>query len=62
MDPVKQRDYIHEMMRIDFDRGGLIIPSFNNNLDAFHSRVKGFDPDTTGIPLSWFRFDRVWSD
>ena len=58
--PDKLRDIVHEMMKIDFDRGGLIIPSFNNNLDAYSSHVKGFTPNFTGIPLSRFGFDQVW--
>jgi peptide/nickel transport system substrate-binding protein len=62
LDPVKERDIVHEMMRIDFDTGGLIIPSFNNNLDAFSDRVKGFEPNFTGIPLSRFGFAQVWFD
>jgi peptide/nickel transport system substrate-binding protein len=60
INPAIQREIIHEMMRIDFDEGGLIIPSFNNNIDAYSSRVKGFVPNATGIPLSWFGFDQVW--
>ena len=60
VDPTKQREIIHEMMKIDFDRGGLIIPSFNNNIDAYYDRVKGFVQNATGIPLSWFGFENVW--
>jgi peptide/nickel transport system substrate-binding protein len=60
LDPVKLRDIVHEMMAIDFNTGGLIIPSFNNNLDAYSSRVKGFTTNFTGIPLSRFGFDQVW--
>jgi peptide/nickel transport system substrate-binding protein len=60
LDPGKLRDIVHTMMKIDFDTGGLIIPSFNNNLDAYSSRVKGFTTNFTGIPLSRFGFDQVW--
>jgi peptide/nickel transport system substrate-binding protein len=60
LDPVKTRDILHDMMKIDFDTGGLIIPSFNDNLDAYSDRVKGFTTNFTGIPLSRFGFDQVW--
>jgi peptide/nickel transport system substrate-binding protein len=60
--PAKLREIVHEMMKIDFDTGGLIIPSFNDNLDAYSSHVKGFVPNFTGIPLSRFGFDQVWFD
>jgi len=60
LDPVKLRDIVHEMMAIDFNTGGLIIRSFNSNLDAYSSRVKGFTTNFTGIPLSRFGFDQVW--
>jgi peptide/nickel transport system substrate-binding protein len=60
LDPVKERNIVHEMMKIDFDIGGLIIASFNNNLDAYSDRVKGFATNFTGIPLNRFGFDQVW--
>ncbi len=62
LDPAKERDIVQEMMKIDFDTGGLIIASFNNNLDAYADRVKGFAPNFTGIPLNRFGFDQVWFD
>jgi peptide/nickel transport system substrate-binding protein len=60
LDPAKERDIVHEMMKIDFDTGGLIIASFNNNLDAHSDHVKGFATNFTGIPLNRFGFDQVW--
>jgi peptide/nickel transport system substrate-binding protein len=60
LDPAKEREIVQEMMKIDFDTGGLIIASFNNNLDAYSDRVKGFETNFTGIPLNRFGFDQVW--
>lgn len=60
LDPTKEREIVHEMMKIDFESGGLIIPSFNNNLDGYSEKVMGFAPNFTGIPLNRFGFDQVW--
>jgi peptide/nickel transport system substrate-binding protein len=62
LDPAKLRDIVHEMMKIDFDTGGLIIPSFNDNLDRILESRQGLVPNFTGIPLSRFGFDQVWFD
>ncbi len=60
LDPVKRRGLEQEMMRIDFNDGGLIIPSYNNVIDAYSSRLRGFVPCTTGYPLSNFALDKLW--
>jgi peptide/nickel transport system substrate-binding protein len=60
LDPAKEAEIVHEMMKIDFDTGGLIIASFNNNLDAYSDKVNGFATNFTGIPLNRFGFDQVW--
>lgn len=60
LDPAKVRDIVHEMMRIDFDRGGLIIPSFNDNIDAYADKVRGGGPNFTGIPLNRYDFGQMW--
>jgi peptide/nickel transport system substrate-binding protein len=60
LDPAKQRDIVHEMMKIDFDTGGLIIASFNDNVDAHTTRVMGLGPNFTGIPLNRYGFGQVW--
>ena len=60
LDKTKLRDIIYEMQLIDFNEGGLIIPVYNNVLDAYSDRIEGFIPYTTGEPLGAWGFDRVW--
>jgi peptide/nickel transport system substrate-binding protein len=60
LDKTKLVDIQHEMQMIDFEEGGLIIPVYNNVLDAYSDKVEGFVPYATGEPLGAWGFDRVW--
>jgi peptide/nickel transport system substrate-binding protein len=55
----KRRELIHEMMTIEWNEGGYIIWGFNNEVDAYSSRLVGFEPDRSGIPLTSYGFRRV---
>ena len=59
-DPSKLYPLIHEMERIDYDRGGYIIPYYNNILDAHSSKVGGLTPSRTGLPLHDYRYEELW--
>lgn len=50
-----QREISHELQKIDFDRGSLIIPAYNRQVDLMSTKVHGFQPTGTGQPLghSW---------
>jgi peptide/nickel transport system substrate-binding protein len=61
-DPAVQRDVVHEMQKIDYEYGGLIIPFFNPNIDAVGSYVKGDIPNVTGFGLNAFDLRRFWLD
>jgi peptide/nickel transport system substrate-binding protein len=58
--PSKLYPLIHEMERIDYDRGGYIIPYYNNILDAHSSKVGGLTPSRTGLPLHDYRYEQLW--
>lgn len=60
LDASKRTELVHEMQRLEFDQGGLIIPTFNNLLDLLATNVMGFKPSTTGNGLSNFNFAKVW--
>lgn len=51
---------IQKAQKIEFDRGGYIIWGFPDSVDAYNTKVHGFVPDTTGIPLSYYGFRNVW--
>lgn len=53
-------ELIEEAQAIMYDRGGLIVWGFANQLDAYQSYVGGLVPNATGLPLSGFQLQRVW--
>lgn len=59
LDTAKRTELIHEMQKIEYDTGGYIIPSFNNQVDAMSSAVKGLVPAKTGVPLGNYNFAAV---
>ena len=52
----------HEMWKIEYTRGGYIIPSFNDNIDAFRSKVHGVTAWKTGYPINSNQFEEIWLD
>ncbi|WP_350269469.1 ABC transporter substrate-binding protein [Brevibacterium sp. CBA3109] len=58
--PAKRRDLEHELQKMLYDEGGYIVWGFANQVDAFQKYVGGLVKNSTGRPLSGWRFDRVW--
>jgi peptide/nickel transport system substrate-binding protein len=44
---------------IEYERGGLIVWSFSNQVDAYNTTVAGFQPAKSGFPLTNYGFGRV---
>jgi peptide/nickel transport system substrate-binding protein len=42
-DAGKRADIIHQMQKLEYDQGGYIIPMFNNLVDAYSTKVAGFN-------------------
>ncbi|WP_245579729.1 ABC transporter substrate-binding protein [Brevibacterium album] len=59
-DEVRRGELIGQAQQILYDRGGLIIWGFANQIDAYQSYVGGLQEDRSGIPLSGFQLHRVW--
>ena len=59
-DAGERRDMEHELQKMLYDEGGYIVWGFANQVDAFQKYVGGLVPNSTGRPLSGWRFDRVW--
>lgn len=59
-EPGKRRNMEHELQKMLYDSGGYIVWGFANQVDAFQKYVGGLVPNSTGRPLSGWRFDRVW--
>ena len=60
IDEAARSALIEQAQAIMYERGGLIIWGFANQLDAYQSYVGGLVPNATGIPLSGFQLQRVW--
>lgn len=60
LDAGKRCDIIHEMQKIDFEEGALIIPCFNKNVDLMASNVNGFQSTNTGYALGNYGFADAW--
>lgn len=59
LDETKRCDLIHQMQDIEWRTGGYIIPTFNNQTDAYSATVTGFVPAKTGGPLGNYGFKLV---
>lgn len=62
LDTAKRYEIMHDMQKIDFDRGSLIISSFNDQVDLMRSTVHGFKPSRTGYALGNFMLAEAWMD
>jgi peptide/nickel transport system substrate-binding protein len=61
-DQAKRCDIVHEMQKLEYDEGGYIIPFFNNLVDAYSSKVKGFEAGRGTLNLDAFGhgYRTVW--
>ena len=60
VDPDKRKELCHAAQVIEYERGGYIIWSFNNQVDAHSTKVQGVYQDKSGIPLMSWHFSTVW--
>jgi peptide/nickel transport system substrate-binding protein len=57
IDQNARKDIEHQMQQIDFTQGGYIIPAFLDALDAYSSKLTGYQAAKVGQPLSLFDFE-----
>jgi peptide/nickel transport system substrate-binding protein len=60
LDQAKRADLIHQMARIDYDRGGYIIPYFFPVIDAASMKVGGITENANGYSPSGNDFADFW--
>ena len=53
-DPTKRCELIHEMQTIEYNEGGYIIPFFNDLVDAYSSKLSGFQSSKGTLNLDSF--------
>jgi peptide/nickel transport system substrate-binding protein len=59
LDDAKRTELLHQAQKIEWERGGLIVWSFSNQVDAYSTTVGGFLPAKSGFPLTNYGFGRV---
>jgi peptide/nickel transport system substrate-binding protein len=59
-DHATRKAAIAEMLTIDRDQGGLIVPYYFPVIDGLSSKVKGVKPSVTGIAMGRFNWKEVW--
>ena len=57
-DAAMRKEIEHEMQMIDFTQGGYIIPAFIDALDAYSTKITGYEAARVGQPLSDFNFEQ----
>lgn len=61
LDMNKRTAIIHQMQKIQYDRGGYLIWSFQNNVDAYSKKVGGVQPiDKTAFGLNRAQLHKLW--
>ena len=55
-----RRPLIQQMMKIDYNSGGFIIPYFDPIIDAVAPHVQGVVPTRYGLPLNGLDFKSIW--
>lgn len=56
-DATVRKELVYEMQKIDFEQGGYIIPCFVDSLDAYSSKLRGYQTGKVGEPMGNFNFE-----
>jgi peptide/nickel transport system substrate-binding protein len=59
LDDGKRTELLKAAQKIEYDKGGYIVWSFSNQIDAYSAKVAGFQPAKSGIPLTNYGFGKV---
>ncbi|MGH3098300.1 MAG: ABC transporter substrate-binding protein [Streptosporangiales bacterium] len=59
VDDKRRCELVAEAQKIEYEKGGYIIWGFPDQIDAYNSRLEGFVPHKSGIPLTHYNFRRV---
>lgn len=60
LDEAKRRDTYSKMGRMLREEGGLILPMFNDFVDAVSNEVQGWEGDPNGPQMNWYAFKKTW--
>ena len=60
LDEAKRKDIYSKMGRMLNEEGGLMVPMFNDFVDAVSTNVKGWESDPNGPQMNWYAFKKTW--
>lgn len=60
LDNVKRKEIYSKMGSMVRDEGGLILPMFNDFIDAVSNKVQGFEGDPNGPMMNWYAPHKTW--
>lgn len=60
LDQNRRCELVHQMQRISFERGGLIIWGYPDTIDAHSAQIGGLEPDLTGWGLNRYKFKKAY--
>jgi peptide/nickel transport system substrate-binding protein len=59
LDEAKRTELLKEAQKLEYDKGGYIVWSFSNQVDAYSAKLGGFQPSKSGVPLTNYGFGKV---
>ncbi|WP_433989606.1 Nickel-binding protein NikA (plasmid) [Pseudoseohaeicola sp. NH-UV-7] len=60
LDKAKRKEIYSKMGRMMNEEGGLILPMFNDFIDAVSNDVQGWEPDPNGPMMNWYGCKKTW--
>jgi len=60
IDEAKRKDLYSQMGHMLRDEGGVIVPMFNDFVDATSNKVQGWESDPNGPQMNWYAFKKTW--
>ncbi len=60
LDEAKRKDIYSKMGRMLNEEGGLMVPMFNDFVDAVSTKVQGWESDPNGPQMNWYAFKKTW--
>ncbi|MBV7409004.1 MULTISPECIES: ABC transporter substrate-binding protein [Roseobacteraceae] len=60
LDEAKRKEIYSKMGRMLNEEGGLMVPMFNDFVDAVSTKVQGWESDPNGPQMNWYAFKKTW--
>ena len=60
LDPTKRKEIYSQMGRMLNEEGGLLVPMFNDFVDAVSTKVQNWTIDPNGGMMNWYAFKKTW--